>query len=104
MSDLTAKSANGNGHHPEKSHAEAEHTEQEHLLNCVEAQTRVEEAVREILINVGEDPDREGLLDTPKRVARMYAELLEGYTKTAEEIIGNALFDVEYGEGEMIVV
>src|SRR4051794_10759093 len=39
---------------------------------------RIEAAVREILLAVGEDPDREGLLETPARVARMYAELFSG--------------------------
>jgi len=39
---------------------------------------RIERAVREILIAVGEDPDREGLLETPARVARMYAEMFAG--------------------------
>ena len=39
---------------------------------------RMERAVREILAAVGEDPDREGLLETPGRVARMYAELFQG--------------------------
>ncbi len=39
---------------------------------------RIERAVREILAAVGEDPDREGLLETPRRVARMYAELFRG--------------------------
>lgn len=39
---------------------------------------RIERAVREILIAVGEDPDREGLLETPGRVARMYAEMFSG--------------------------
>lgn len=39
---------------------------------------RIQKAVREILIAVGEDPDREGLLETPARVARMYRELLSG--------------------------
>ena len=39
---------------------------------------RIERAVREILVAVGEDPDREGLLETPARVARMYAELFSG--------------------------
>jgi GTP cyclohydrolase I len=39
---------------------------------------RIEKAVREILAAVGEDPDREGLLETPARVARMYAELFSG--------------------------
>ena len=41
-------------------------------------QARIERAVREILVAVGEDPDREGLRDTPARVARMYAELFSG--------------------------
>src|SRR5690242_16330077 len=39
---------------------------------------RIRRAVREILIAVGEDPDREGLLETPDRVARMYAEVFSG--------------------------
>ncbi|MCH2595741.1 MAG: GTP cyclohydrolase I, partial [Pirellulales bacterium] len=39
---------------------------------------RIEQAVREILAAVGEDPDREGLLETPARVARMYAEMFSG--------------------------
>jgi GTP cyclohydrolase I len=42
---------------------------------------RIERAVREILIAVGEDPDREGLLETPARVARMYAEVFSGLHK-----------------------
>jgi GTP cyclohydrolase I len=41
-------------------------------------QDRIRQAVREILLAVGEDPEREGLKDTPARVARMYAELLSG--------------------------
>jgi GTP cyclohydrolase IA len=41
-------------------------------------QPRIERAVREILTAIGEDPDREGLLETPGRVARMYAELFSG--------------------------
>ncbi|MFQ5411758.1 MAG: GTP cyclohydrolase I, partial [Phycisphaerae bacterium] len=41
-------------------------------------QARIADAVREILIAVGEDPDREGLRDTPRRVARLYEELFSG--------------------------
>jgi GTP cyclohydrolase I len=41
-------------------------------------QPRIERAVREILAAIGEDPDREGLLETPARVARMYAEMFSG--------------------------
>ena len=44
------------------------------------AHRQIEEAVRRILFAVGEDPDREGLQKTPERVARMYDELLEGYS------------------------
>lgn len=47
-------------------------------LPFVVDQDRIEKAVREILSAVGEDPDREGLLETPARVARMYAELFVG--------------------------
>ncbi len=46
---------------------------------------RIERAVREILAAVGEDPDREGLLETPARVARMYAELFSGLRQDPRE-------------------
>jgi GTP cyclohydrolase I len=55
-------------------------------------------AVRSILENVGEDPDRQGLQGTPERIARMYDEVLEGYTIDPVELVNNALFDVEYDE------
>lgn len=47
---------------------------------------RIEKAVREILIAIGEDPDREGLIETPARVARMYEEVFEGIKYTNNEI------------------
>ncbi len=62
----------------------------------------IEEAVRTILISVGEDPQREGLLKTPHRVAKMYDEVLAGYHIDPEELVNGALFDVEYDE--MVVV
>ncbi|MDJ0625324.1 MAG: GTP cyclohydrolase I FolE [Candidatus Caenarcaniphilales bacterium] len=46
---------------------------------------RIERAIREILIAIGEDPDREGLLDTPNRVARMYEEVFAGLHKDPKE-------------------
>jgi GTP cyclohydrolase I len=46
---------------------------------------RIEKAVREILIAVGEDPDREGLADTPKRIARMYEEIFSGLHEDPEK-------------------
>jgi GTP cyclohydrolase I len=64
----------------------------------------IEAAVRQILFAVGEDPERDGLSGTPDRVARMYGEILEGYTQDLKTVINGALFDVEYDEGEMITV
>ncbi|MGD8452066.1 MAG: GTP cyclohydrolase I FolE [Phycisphaerae bacterium] len=58
---------------------------------------RIERAVREILIAVGEDPEREGLQDTPRRVARMYAELFDGLRRDAEEHL-RAMFDEDHHE------
>jgi len=58
---------------------------------------RIERAVREILVAVGEDPDREGLKRTPGRVARMYAELLAGAGHDpAEHLLG--VFEEQYDE------
>lgn len=62
----------------------------------------IEAAVRTILGNVGEDPEREGLERTPHRVAKMYDELLAGYQVDPVALINGALFDVDYDE--MIVV
>ncbi len=62
----------------------------------------IAEAVRTILLNVGEDPDRQGLRGTPDRIARMYDEILAGYFVDPIKLVNNALFDVEYDE--MVVV
>jgi GTP cyclohydrolase I len=62
---------------------------------------RAEAAVRELLIAVGEDPDREGLLQTPARVARAYAELLSGMHLSAADVL-TTTFDA--GHEEMILV
>ena len=62
---------------------------------------RAERAVRELLIAVGEDPDREGLLDTPARVARAYEEIFSGMHQTAEEVL-TTTFDL--GHDELVIV
>ncbi len=62
----------------------------------------VRNAMRDILEAVGEDPDREGLVGTPDRIARMYDEILAGYRTDPYELLNNALFEVEYDE--MIIV
>ncbi|MFN8387521.1 MAG: GTP cyclohydrolase I [Anaerolineales bacterium] len=58
--------------------------------------------IRELIEAVGEDPEREGLKNTPDRVARMYTELLSGYTAEPERIVNGALFDIAYDE--MVIV
>lgn len=66
------------------------------------ADRAVEDAVRVVLKSYGEDPDREGLRETPRRVRRMYAELLQGYSIDPKALINDALFDEPHDD--MIVV
>lgn len=63
-----------------------------------EGRKRVEDAVRVILAAAGENPSREGLLDTPKRVAKSLKELTSGYAEDVDKLINDALFDVRYNE------
>ena len=62
---------------------------------------RAERAVRELLIALGENPDREGLKETPARVARAYAELTSGLRLSAEDVL-TTTFDI--GHDEMVLV
>ena len=62
---------------------------------------RAEAAVRELLIAIGEDPEREGLRDTPARVARAYAELTSGLRMRDEDVL-TTTFDI--GHDEMVMV
>jgi GTP cyclohydrolase I len=62
----------------------------------------VEEAVRQILQEIGEDPSRPGLLGTPDRVHRMYAELTAGYRVDPDRLLNGAIYDEAYSE--MVVV
>ena len=62
----------------------------------------VEDAVRQILAEVGEDPARDGLRGTPERVHRMYTELTAGYHVSPERLVNGAIFEVDYSE--MVVV
>jgi GTP cyclohydrolase IA len=62
---------------------------------------RVERAIRELLIGIGEDPDRDGLRDTPARVARAYAELVAGLTRDPADVL-TSVFDL--GHDEMVIV
>ncbi len=62
---------------------------------------RAQAAVRDLLIAMGEDPDREGLLDTPRRVAAAYAEALSGMWMAAEDVLTTTF---GLGHDEMILV
>ncbi|GJF28201.1 GTP cyclohydrolase I FolE [Kitasatospora sp. NBC_01539] len=64
-------------------------------------QKRAENAVRELLLAVGEDPDREGLLETPARVARAYKEIFAGLWQEPEDVL-TTTFDL--GHDEMVLV
>ena len=58
----------------------------------------IETAVRTILDNVGEDSQRDGLIGTPDRIARMFDEVLGGYGVDPVKLVNGALFDVDYSE------
>jgi GTP cyclohydrolase I len=58
----------------------------------------VQKLTAELLKEIGEDPKREGLLDTPKRVAASYEFLTSGYTKNIEEVLNGAIFNEKYDE------
>lgn len=60
--------------------------------------SEVEQAVQKILAAFGENPERPGLLGTPERVARMYAELLDGYRVDPVALVNGALFEDDYDE------
>ncbi|MBN2685580.1 MAG: GTP cyclohydrolase I FolE [Pontiellaceae bacterium] len=60
------------------------------------------ELYKELLTRIGEDPEREGLVDTPKRAAKAMEFLTRGYRQTLEEVINNAIFTVE--DNHMVIV
>ncbi len=62
----------------------------------------IETSIRSMLTAFGENPDREGLQNTPKRVARMYPELLSGYRTDVDKLVNNAIFNVTYDD--MVIV
>lgn len=72
------------------------------LVLPAETKRLVARGVTSILEAIGDEVDPQGTADTPRRVARMYDELLSGYTIDPRELLNGALFDVEYDE--MVVV
>ena len=64
--------------------------------------TDTESLVRNLITNLGEDPDREGLRRTPDRVARSLAELTAGYSMSVEEVVGKGVFEEDCSEMVMV--
>jgi GTP cyclohydrolase IA len=59
---------------------------------------KLQKIISELIETIGEDPKREGLLNTPKRVARAYEFLTEGYNTKIETVMNNAIFNEKYNE------
>ena len=64
-------------------------------------QPRAERAVRELLMAIGEDPDRQGLIDTPARVARAYKEMFAGLYTDPDQVLGTTFDEQHY---ELVLV
>src|SRR5213595_1398310 len=62
----------------------------------------MQELIRQLLAGLGEDPSREGLVDTPRRVEKALRFLTSGYTADVDTVLNNALFTVDYNE--MVIV
>ena len=62
----------------------------------------MQDLIRQLLAQLGEDPSREGLIDTPKRVEKALKFLTSGYTADVDTVLNNALFTVDYNE--MVIV
>src|ERR671938_345722 len=62
----------------------------------------MQDLVRQLLAQLGENPDREGLLNTPRRVEKALKFLTSGYAANIDEVLNNALFTVDYSE--MVIV
>jgi GTP cyclohydrolase I len=91
LEELTAThpAGNGNGH-------------KAHLSSPALANASLQEIYAEVLTRIGEDPTRDGLLATPERVEKSMHFLTRGYTQSIEEVLHDALFDVDYDE--MVIV
>ncbi len=76
---------------------EVDFDDEEYISDSIDMET-VQRLMYKFLQAVGENPDREGLRNTPARVARMYGELLSGYNMDPAKIINGALFNITYDE------
>ncbi|MBD2107133.1 GTP cyclohydrolase I FolE [Nodosilinea sp. FACHB-13] len=85
---------------PDRTHSYRKEVEQYPIPET--SQEDMSDAVRTMLLSVGEDPEREGLLKTPKRVAEAMRFLTSGYQQSLEELVNGAIFDE--GHNEMVLV
>jgi GTP cyclohydrolase I len=63
----------------------------------------IEESIKSILYNIGEDITREGLIDTPQRCSKSIKFLTQGYEQNLQEIVGNGLFTNSGGSGKIVI-
>ena len=59
---------------------------------------KIENLIKELLIQIGEDPNREGIVKTPERVSRAWEFLAQGYTKNINDVVNSAVFKEDYDE------
>ncbi|HUK55703.1 MAG TPA: GTP cyclohydrolase I FolE [Nitrospiria bacterium] len=71
-------------------------------MKAQEKTQHLQDVIEQLLILVGEDPVREGLIKTPERVAKMFYFLTKGYTQDIDEVLNGALFPIKYDE--MVIV
>jgi GTP cyclohydrolase I len=86
---ITEKDFNGNFLEEEEPHFNAEGNK---------PSEKIESLVKDLLAEIGEDPQRDGLINTPKRVALAYQFLTKGYSEDVDKLLNNAVFDVCYDE------
>lgn len=72
------------------------------LARTIESSTASEYLIRDLLSAIGEQPEREGLRDTPQRVRKSLGFLTDGYGRSPREVVGTAIFEEEYDE--MVIV
>jgi len=95
IQELGGNRVGPNGFVPQNGHANGFHVLREYRPK---EKQEIAAAVRSILTSVGEEPERDGLIGTPDRIARMYDELLGGYKVDPIKLVNGALFDVDYSD------
>jgi len=89
-------------HHPQEEKKEQKRTFGLTQNNCEKQLTTIAESTRNLLVNIGEDPNREGLKETPMRMAKAMMFFTQGYEQTIEDVLNNAVFNEDHNE--MVVV